>query len=86
MPTYKQLSINGRHQRRYKNKRLDLQYCPQKKGICLRSLKTAFQKELLSRNARTKGNRYVIGCTCTLAYSKYTLPSLEIQHNAFLSS
>jgi len=44
MPTNNQLSLLGRKARRYKNKRLDLRYCPQKKGFCVRSFKMTPRK------------------------------------------
>jgi small subunit ribosomal protein S12 len=37
MPTITQLSNKCRKPRRYKNKRLDLRRCPQKKGICVKA-------------------------------------------------
>lgn len=44
MPTLTQLSLNGRKARKYKNKRLDLRRCPQKKGICVRTFKMTPRK------------------------------------------
>jgi len=44
MPTFTQLSLNGRKARKYKNKRLDLRRCPQKKGICVRTFKMTPRK------------------------------------------
>lgn len=44
MPTFTQLAITGRKARRYKNKRLDLRRCPQKKGICVRAFKMTPRK------------------------------------------
>jgi small subunit ribosomal protein S12 len=37
MPTIIQLANKSRKPRRYKNKRLDLRRCPQKKGTCVRA-------------------------------------------------
>ena len=37
MSTMSQLVNYGRKPRKYKNKRLDLRRCPQKKGICVRA-------------------------------------------------
>lgn len=44
MPTTTQLTKNVRQPRKYKNKRLDLRQCPQKKGICLRPFKMTPRK------------------------------------------
>jgi len=44
LPTNNQLSLIGRKSRRYKNKRPALRSCPQKKGICLQSLKMTPRK------------------------------------------
>lgn len=44
MPTYNQLIIKKRKQKNYKHKRADLRYCPQKRGICVKTLKMTPRK------------------------------------------
>jgi small subunit ribosomal protein S12 len=44
MPTYTQLAKTGRKARKYKNKRLDLRGCPQKRGICMKPFKMTPRK------------------------------------------
>lgn len=44
MPTFIQLGRKGRKPRKYKNKRLDLRGCPQKRGHCHRAFKMTPRK------------------------------------------
>lgn len=44
MPTFIQLVKHSRKPKKYKNKRLDLRRCPQKKGTCIKAFKTTPRK------------------------------------------